>query len=116
VLTDAQTIEGKCTQFIEGESVFSWDESPNMSEVEILVPGAKFCSWCGKKGHVKVCSECKHSFYCDYECQKRHWRIHKGYCKSFASMRTATGFHTMMLTQQCNAVSMFTPEDDDVCF
>ena len=39
------------------------------------------CGFCGALASVK-CSSCKSVFYCDRNCQKRHWKEHKSFCKS----------------------------------
>ena len=40
------------------------------------------CAHCGKPGAVKGCSACKTTArYCDEDCQRAHWALHKGPCK-----------------------------------
>ena len=39
------------------------------------------CAHCGKPGAVKGCSACKTARYCDEDCQRAHWALHKGPCK-----------------------------------
>lgn len=39
------------------------------------------CGFCGALAKVK-CSKCKSSFYCDRNCQKRDWKVHKQKCIS----------------------------------
>ena len=39
------------------------------------------CAHCGKPGAVKGCSACKTTRYCDEDCQRAHWALHKGPCK-----------------------------------
>lgn len=38
------------------------------------------CGFCGALANVK-CSSCKTVFYCDRNCQKRHWKQHKRLCQ-----------------------------------
>jgi transcription elongation factor Elf1 len=44
---------------------------------EVIVLGT--CGFCGSEAKVK-CSRCKSTFYCDRNCQKRDWKIHKIAC------------------------------------
>jgi hypothetical protein len=39
------------------------------------------CAHCGKPGAVKICSACETARYCDEDCQRAHWALHKGPCK-----------------------------------
>lgn len=47
----------------------------------------KECAHCGTaSGTAKRCSRCKHSFYCNMDCQKANFKQHKkGACKSVAA-------------------------------
>ena len=40
------------------------------------------CSSCGAtiKSRIRICSGCKKVCYCDSQCQKSHWKIHKKEC------------------------------------
>ena len=43
---------------------------------------AKMCSACGKKSDtLKKCIACKCVWYCDKDCQNKHWKEHKAECK-----------------------------------
>ena len=47
-------------------------------------PTKLFCSACEKKSNtVKQCDGCKCVYYCDKECQTKHWRTggHKAKCR-----------------------------------
>ena len=39
------------------------------------------CPVCSKTAENK-CTACKEIFYCNRECQKKHWKTHKFECKS----------------------------------
>lgn len=41
---------------------------------------ASFCSTCGDEKPDKKCSKCKEVQYCDRECQRLHWFVHKKEC------------------------------------
>lgn len=49
---------------------------------------AAYCSTCGEEGAPKKCSKCKAVQYCDRECQRLHWFMHK---KSCARLSQAPG-------------------------
>jgi len=38
------------------------------------------CDCCGKPGPTKNCSRCLSSYYCNRECQLKHWKEHKQQC------------------------------------
>ena len=40
----------------------------------------KRCSFCKKNGETRTCNRCKKARYCNRECQKAHWAIHKLVC------------------------------------
>jgi len=44
----------------------------------------KSCSTCGELGG-KMCQNCKSVFYCNRECQKLHWFVHKKHCSNLAA-------------------------------
>jgi hypothetical protein len=44
----------------------------------------KVCSTCGDL-NAKTCQVCKSVFYCNRDCQKLHWFIHKSQCKWLAA-------------------------------
>lgn len=49
------------------------------------------CSYCDANLAKPLrCSGCKTSFYCDGECQKKHWSAHKGTCSAQAAKPIVT--------------------------
>jgi ankyrin repeat and MYND domain-containing protein 2 len=44
-----------------------------------------FCSTCGDEKPDKKCSKCKQVQYCDRECQRLHWWLHKKECARLSS-------------------------------
>ena len=45
-------------------------------------PTKKLCSKCGKESDtLKKCTACKCVWYCDKDCQNRHWKEHKKECR-----------------------------------
>ena len=47
-----------------------------------IVAGKRTCAHCGKPGKLK-CGKCKLAYYCNAECQKVHWKMHKLLCHHF---------------------------------
>lgn len=45
-----------------------------------FVDDITFCSSCGEEKPDKKCSKCKEVQYCDRECQRLHWFMHKKNC------------------------------------
>lgn len=41
----------------------------------------KWCLYCNNKNCKLRCSSCKAIYYCNIECQKKSWPIHKKHCK-----------------------------------
>lgn len=50
----------------------------------------KWCLYCGNKSAGNRCAQCKHVYFCDAECQKKAWPIHKKHCKRNLFMNCAT--------------------------
>lgn len=51
-------------------------------QTRFIDPGKVTCSTCEEENPTKKCSRCKSVQYCDKDCQKFHWFIHKKYCGS----------------------------------
>lgn len=68
----------------------------NMTALEVLkqaINGQRgfqdlnaFCSTCGDEKPDKKCSKCKQVQYCDRECQRLHWWLHKKECARLSSI------------------------------
>lgn len=48
------------------------------------------CATCGEEKVSKKCSQCKSVQYCDRDCQKYHWFVHKKYCKKVTTSESHT--------------------------
>lgn len=48
---------------------------------------ALICHTCGEEKATKKCSKCKAVQYCDRECQRLHWFIHKKNCARLSSVQ-----------------------------
>lgn len=55
-----------------------------------FVDETSFCSSCGNEKPDKKCSKCKAVQYCDRECQRLHWFMHKKTCNRPVSNTTTT--------------------------
>ena len=41
------------------------------------------CFHCGKHGHnLPKCRQCAQAYYCNADCQRKHWRKHKSVCRA----------------------------------
>ncbi|XP_001606321.1 ankyrin repeat and MYND domain-containing protein 2 [Nasonia vitripennis] len=50
---------------------------------------AQDCVTCGEEKATKKCSKCKQVQYCDRECQRLHWFIHKKTCSRLIQLNTS---------------------------
>ena len=65
-----------------GESAERKDEPSNGDAEDGTPTNKKYCSWCSKENDTaKKCTACKCVWYCDKECQNKHWKEHKKECK-----------------------------------
>ncbi|XP_059407831.1 zinc finger MYND domain-containing protein 10 isoform X2 [Carassius carassius] len=55
----------------------------NLDVMENLIPDKPKCGACGRVG-AKRCSRCQGEWYCNRECQVKHWPKHKPACKLMA--------------------------------
>ncbi|XP_073447742.1 zinc finger MYND domain-containing protein 10 isoform X1 [Aquarana catesbeiana] len=56
-----------------------WAQTYNMDVMETLVPDKPKCGACGAEA-TKRCSRCQSEWYCDRQCQVKHWQKHKKAC------------------------------------
>ena len=41
------------------------------------------CFQCGKHGHkLPKCTQCSQAYYCNADCQRKHWKTHKPVCRA----------------------------------
>ena len=65
-----------------GESVERTGEPENNEDADTNGTQTKKCSKCGKESDALMkCTACKCVWYCDKDCQNRHWKEHKKECK-----------------------------------
>ncbi|KAG7282902.1 hypothetical protein CRUP_018402, partial [Coryphaenoides rupestris] len=55
----------------------------SLDVMESLIPEKPKCGCCGHEA-VKRCSRCQGEWYCNRECQVKHWAKHKAACKLMA--------------------------------
>lgn len=78
----------ECTIFRQVVSQLANKEGPPALEVlksaingqRGFVDDITYCSSCGEEKPDKKCSKCKEVQYCDRECQRLHWFMHKKTC------------------------------------
>ncbi|KPJ05062.1 PREDICTED: ankyrin repeat and MYND domain-containing protein 2 [Papilio xuthus] len=89
----------ECTTFHQMvTSLTSKDPPPALSVINCTINGQRgfvdaipYCSTCGEEKPAKKCSKCKTVQYCDRECQRLHWFVHKKACnREIAPVTTST--------------------------
>jgi len=67
----------------------------------------KSCSTCNELGG-KTCQNCKSVFYCNRECQKLHWFVHKKHCSYLAAE-----YKALEMQELADAENKAEPEQDE---
>ncbi|XP_022820074.1 ankyrin repeat and MYND domain-containing protein 2 [Spodoptera litura] len=88
----------ECTTFHQMvSSLTSKDPPPALSVINCTINGQRgfvdaipYCSTCGEEKPAKKCSKCKSVQYCDRECQRLHWFVHKKACNRESSAPAPT--------------------------
>lgn len=88
----------ECTIFRQMvTSLAGQDPPPAMNVITAAVNGQRpfednlaTCFTCGEEKPGKKCSKCKAVQYCDRECQRLHWFLHKKVCARIASEPKST--------------------------
>ena len=76
------------------------------------------CFHCGKHGHdLRRCSQCAQAYYCNADCQRRHWRKHKPVCRATvaALARRATRERLARAVREKGADKVEGAEEDTLC-
>ena len=76
------------------------------------------CFNCGKHGHnLPKCRQCSQAFYCDSDCQRKHWRKHRAVCRAAvaALARRATRERLARAIREKGADKVEGAEDDALC-
>lgn len=93
----------ECTTFHQMvSSLTSKDPPPALSVINCTLNGQRgfvdaipYCSTCGEEKPAKKCSKCKTVQYCDRECQRLHWFVHKKACNRELSVPVANSKPTV---------------------
>ena len=76
------------------------------------------CFHCGKHGHnLPRCTQCAQAFYCNAECQRKHWRKHKPVCRATvaALARRATRERLARAVREKGKDNVEGAEEDTLC-
>ena len=90
----------------------------NSNEKKTLWVTVFKCFQFGKRGHkLSKCTQCSQAYYCNADCQRKHWEKHKPVCRA----AVATLAQIAMRERLARAVrdkgkdKVVHSEDDDVC-
>ena len=90
----------------------------NISEHKALWVTVFKCFQCGKRGHkLPKCTQCSQAYYCNADCQRKHWKTHKPVCQAAvaALARRATRERLARAVREKGKDKVVHSEDDDVC-
>ena len=76
------------------------------------------CFNCGKHGHnLPRCRQCAQAYYCDADCQRKHWRKHKPVCRAAvaALARRATRERLARAVREKGKDKVEGAEEDTLC-
>ncbi|XP_054289369.1 ankyrin repeat and MYND domain-containing protein 2 isoform X2 [Macrosteles quadrilineatus] len=83
----------ECTIFRQMVTILAKKDAPSaLSVVSSMICPQLFpdnekpsCATCGEESAVKKCSKCKNTQYCDRNCQRLHWFVHKKECERIST-------------------------------
>ena len=76
------------------------------------------CFQCGKHGHnLPKCRQCSQAYYCNADCQRKHWKTHKPVCRAAlaALARRATRERLARAVREKGKDEVEHSADDDLC-
>ena len=86
------TKEDGTTAAAAAQQLGSMSEPENNEDADTNGTPTKLCSKCGKESDALMkCRACKCVWYCDKECQNKHWKEHKIECKSIKNILEQRG-------------------------
>ena len=77
-----------------------------------------WCFHCGKQGYnLPKCRQCAQAYYCDSDCQRKHWKKHKPVCRAAvaALARRATRERLARAVREKGKGKMEGAEEDNMC-
>ena len=76
------------------------------------------CFQCGKRGHkLPKCIQCSQAYYCNADCQRKHWKQHKPVCRAAvaAQAQRATRERLARAVRDKGNDKVEHSADDDLC-
>ena len=76
------------------------------------------CFQCGKRGHkLPKCTQCSQAYYCNADCQRKHWKQHKPVCRAAvaALARRATRERLARAVREKGKDMVDHSADDELC-
>ena len=76
------------------------------------------CFQCGKRGHkLPKCTQCSQAYYCNADCQRKHWKKHKPVCRATvaALARRATRERLARAVREKGKAMVENSGDDELC-
>ena len=76
------------------------------------------CFQCGKRGHkLPKCNQCSQAYYCNADCQRKHWKKHKPVCRATvaALARRATRERLARAVREKGKDMVEHSADDELC-
>ena len=76
------------------------------------------CFHCGKHGHnLPKCRQCAQAYYCNADCQRKHWRKHKPVCRAAvaALAHRATRERLARAVREKGKKNVKGAEEDELC-
>jgi tetratricopeptide (TPR) repeat protein len=57
------------------------DDFHQKEQIPSPLASETLCEFCNQEGALLRCGQCHTFYYCNRDCQKNHWKAHKGICK-----------------------------------
>ena len=76
------------------------------------------CFECGKHGHkLPKCMHCNQAYYCNADCQRKHWRKHKPVCRAAVAALARRAHRERLARAVCEKGkdNVEGAEEDDLC-
>lgn len=76
------------TEYLMAQDVSDFKRDVEMEKSILSSMNRKICATCKKEPADNKCGVCGVVYYCDRECQKNDWKVHKTMCKTLRSIKT----------------------------